>query len=302
MKVIKNVVLFLFLLFVCDRALGLLLQYFYNRQVGGLESANTTYVLTKAKDDIVIFGSSRATHHYIPSILEDSLHKTCYNAGRVGRFILFDDALLAGTVKRYKPHLVILDISDNEFDTKMASQKQKDIVVSSLLPYINNNAIYASVKTLNSKQIILANIFHSYKYNSEVLSVFKRFLKPVKSVSRGYEPLPGTVLPPDLTRPIDTESYSEDSSLKNAFVDFCKTCEENKIKLLVIVSPSYEKIVNNSKEAIRNICSNYNSTFMDFTDDTEFLKEQLYYDTRHLNSTGAILFSERLASKMKDIY
>ena len=38
--------------------------------------------LTKA--DLLVFGSSRANHHYVPEVFEDSLKLTFYNTGKDG--------------------------------------------------------------------------------------------------------------------------------------------------------------------------------------------------------------------------
>ena len=38
--------------------------------------------------DVLIMGSSRAHHHYVPEIISDSLGLSCYNTGKDGNGII----------------------------------------------------------------------------------------------------------------------------------------------------------------------------------------------------------------------
>ena len=57
-----------------------------NIEVGGRGRDN--YICDKSVDDILIFGSSRAVHHYNSSMIEDSLGMSCYNCGDDGNGII----------------------------------------------------------------------------------------------------------------------------------------------------------------------------------------------------------------------
>lgn len=46
------------------------------------------YIANKATDDIIILGSSSATHHYVLQIIEDSLGLSCYNCGEEGNGVV----------------------------------------------------------------------------------------------------------------------------------------------------------------------------------------------------------------------
>ena len=74
-------VCFLFLLVaIIDVVLGFAMGEISKRiDIGGVGRDN--YICDKLTDDIIIFGSSRAEHHYNAQMISDSLGIPCYNAG-----------------------------------------------------------------------------------------------------------------------------------------------------------------------------------------------------------------------------
>ena len=80
------------LIFLFDRGIGMILKHFYFRQGFG-ERSRTTYVIDSTSAEIIILGSSRANHSYVPEIFESRLSYSCYNAGRDGNFILYNYAI-----------------------------------------------------------------------------------------------------------------------------------------------------------------------------------------------------------------
>src|ERR1700741_1421898 len=106
---------FLFLvLILIDFSVGSILRYFYFRQQSG-ELYRITYSLEKTNEDILVFGSSRAIHHYHPEVFEKSMHMSCYNTGRDGEHFFYQYAILKGVLKRYTPKIVIFDFIAAEF-------------------------------------------------------------------------------------------------------------------------------------------------------------------------------------------
>ena len=65
---LKLVVLFV-IIFIFDYSVGNILRYFYFKQESGMPY-RTTYSIEKTTADILIFGSSRANHHYHPDVFE----------------------------------------------------------------------------------------------------------------------------------------------------------------------------------------------------------------------------------------
>ena len=85
------------LIVAMDLCLGGVSAWLYHRSKYGIFHRQQ-YILNESKDDIIILGSSRVSHHYIPSILTDSLGMSCYNAGSEGMCIYYHYAMLAAMI------------------------------------------------------------------------------------------------------------------------------------------------------------------------------------------------------------
>jgi len=181
-------IFYLFILvFILDFSIGYLLRYLYFNQKSGLQY-RTTYSLEKTNQDIIILGPSTANHHYIPTIIEDSLNMTCYNTGRDGNGLLYNLAVQNAILKRYKPKLFIVDIrpsllSDNFNDLER---------LSSLLPYYENHIEIREIVRKRSTFEDLKLISRIYPFNSSLLIIISNNLNHKKNSKidyNGYIPL-----------------------------------------------------------------------------------------------------------------
>ena len=82
-KYLTKIALLFVIIILCDYAFGIGMDYVVNHiSVGGQGRDN--HICNESAEDILVFGSSRAIHHYNAKMLEDSLHMTCYNCGNDG--------------------------------------------------------------------------------------------------------------------------------------------------------------------------------------------------------------------------
>ena len=75
-------------------------------------TCTTIYSVLHSKEDIYIFGSSRANHHYNPNILSKNLGLSCYNAGSDGKNATYQLGLLKMLLKNHKPKVIIYEVGD----------------------------------------------------------------------------------------------------------------------------------------------------------------------------------------------
>ncbi len=113
LRFILNLLVVCLMVFIFDRAVGGIIKHFYFKQVAGLYN-RTTYAIDSTTADILVFGSSRANHHYVPEVFEDSLKMSFYNTGRDGNFLLYNTAIFKAIIKRHKPKIVILDFNPGD--------------------------------------------------------------------------------------------------------------------------------------------------------------------------------------------
>lgn len=296
-----RIIAFLALVILLDFSIGFLLRKFYFGQKYGTQ-ARTTYAIESTTADVVIFGSSRANHHYVPQIFEDSLGLSFYNAGRDGNSIMYHYAVLSSIVERYTPKIVILDLMAAEFEKKQDKYDR----LSGLMPYYRSHPEIRSVINEKSKVEWLKNLSSLYPFNSLLFNVFynnteqgKRKDKNIK----GYSELEGTIADRDLKN-VSPEKYEVDTVLVNYFKSFVTKCKEKNVKLFVVCSPYFMKLVtrDQSLDIAEKYLKSQNVSFLDYSVEGVFPQSPDYFkDLVHLNKEGSILFSKNLVSIIKQV-
>ena len=77
---IIKILVFAVLMLAVDMSIGKVFAILQDRAPYG-NWQRFRYINDEMRDDILIMGSSRASHHYVPKIIEDSLGMSCYNCG-----------------------------------------------------------------------------------------------------------------------------------------------------------------------------------------------------------------------------
>ncbi len=296
-KIILNVILVGVVVFALDFIGGRVLRYLYFKQTSGFQY-RTTYVMDSTKADILIFGSSRATHDYVPGIFEDSLKMTYYNTGRDGNGILFQTALLKSVLLRYKPKLIILDYY-GDFKKDAESYDR----LSSLLPYYRTHPEIRKTVELKSKFEKIKLLSEIYPFNSDILSIGIGNLKINKkryADDNGYIPL-YKEWHYNIDSSLEDQNYPVDSVKLAALHEFIVLAKESGSKFVVIYSPIFRKFAQNMEiEICRDICKSENVPFLDHSRDKLFLSNRrLFQDVQHLNTKGAEIFSKIIVEKLK---
>ena len=108
-KFLINIVIFFAVVIACDYLMGSVLL-FMNLNSKVADNGRNNMINKEMTADIVILGSSRALHHYVPQIIEDTLGLTCYNAGTDGQGIILNYGRYQMLSQRYTPKIIIYDI------------------------------------------------------------------------------------------------------------------------------------------------------------------------------------------------
>lgn len=296
LRFVANAILFVFILFLFDQLFGRTLKHYYFKTTSG-DYYRTTYAMDSTNAEIIILGSSRASHHYIPQIFEDSLDMSCYNTGRDGNFLLFNYAIFKSILKRYNPKLIILDINTSDL---YHTDRTYD-GLASLLPYYFEKPELKNIIELKSEAEKYKMWSATYPFNSTIIAVSKGNLGSYNDNKlKGYLPLYGTTVFQNNT-PMNTESNLEFDTNKLSTLDsMAFICAQKKIRFIVVQSPRY---VNESQEKenfkINSILKKYETPYWNLVNDTLFNKNpNLFKDGAHLNNTGAEVFTRIIISKM----
>lgn len=298
-KVIKRILLFTSLIIVLDILVGNGLEFLYFKQKYGLY-ARTTYGLEQTEADLLIFGSSSANHHYIPTIFEETLNVTAYNEGRDGIDILYQAAILKGIFKRYTPKIIILNLSPYELSTERGYDR-----LSALLPYCKKYPEMKRTIFLRSKFEKWKLLSKIYPFNSTFLTLLNGIHKVVgnKAQDNGYLPLIGSLDTNKFRRQtLDVQSQIDPNRVK-ALIDFINQCKQRKVLVYIFFSPVYDFGSHETltiKEAMR-ISEAMKIPQINFINDPNFKGQALIFkDNGHMNHDGAIKFSKILAAYIKE--
>lgn len=280
-------------IFMCDRGIGAILKKFYFLQESGV-SYRITYSMDSTLADILVFGSSRANHSYVPEVFEKRLSSTFYNTGKDGNFILYNHAIFKAITERYCPKMIIIDINPEELGYN-ANEYER---LSALLPYYKSNPEIRDIVNLRGPFEKIKHISAIYPYNSLILMIAMGNLesnKLRKPDDKGYIPLYGTMKQEEKdTLKISTGNFDENKF--HALEDIISTCKEKNIDLIFVHSPVWNiNQFNFYDNKLYELCSSQGIRYFDMSNDLTFISNYRYFaDIGHLNDEGAKVFSKML--------
>ena len=292
-KYIIRIITFFIAITVLDILFGFTCQYMNDHSKGGgIKSRH--YVCKESNEDVLVFGSSRAKHHYVPDIIEDSLGMTCYNTGEDGNGIILCYGFLKMITQRYTPKLIIYDVTgfDMYDDDNM---KYLDL----LKPYYYEKGIDSIFYSVNPKSrfMMLSSL---YRFNTTCLRIIGGFIHPTSDYPKGYSPLFKTM---DYEPEMKEEKVKIVDELKiHYFEEFIRITQDKSIGLVCIVSPYYKTPLDDGKyEPIKQLCMKYGVTFLYYGEDLGISNNKAFFSDRtHMNDVGARAFTSKLMTS-KDL-
>lgn len=303
---------FFAVLFLLDSLLGSILETAFLSTQGGDSSGRINSILQQ-RNEIVIFGSSRARCHYVSRTIESKLGVSAYNAGINGQGIIVQYAVEHMLLQRYRPKLIVLDLVPSDL-FQMDYER-----LSILLPYYRDPEVLEIVsgRSRNEKIKLLSRI---YPFNSLVLQILNSLYRSERDdiVSKGYSGVYGSLIDAfemrtkmnfgkkqKLNDSEDTRFFQQ--AKEQALRKFLHLAKERKIKVIACLSPFWEKgELNPYKNSsmlnkYSGILSDYHVPLITITQSSHeiFKDKKFFYDPRHLNERGAEIFSQIFADQLK---
>ena len=265
----------------------------------------------KAYSDILIFGSSRATHHYDPMLMEDNLNQTVYNLGINGHgFWLQHLKYLEYLKHNKKPKTIIINVG------WFSLEKRSDLYqYNQFLPYmLFNKNIWKYTHTYegftNLDYIIpCLRYFGNRTAMEQTWDVFfKKNNRPPYKI-KGFVAVSDengkSVLTENLQIKNKTYQAQIDLQTLELLNSFLAECKKQNINTILVYSPEYineQKRVINRNEALAllaNLANKYNVLFWDYSKHSLSLSRKYFNSTMHLNHLGSHKFTENLIKRIK---
>ena len=294
-----KVIVFVLLLFLVDRGVGCV---FIAMKDYGLETnaenmwLKTAFVVEKVDADVLIIGSSKASHHYVPTIIADSLQMTVYNCGQDGCFFLYQNCMINMVLDRYKPQIIIWDIQPECFNKSNNIREYQNIRY--LSPYYGKN--HWSTAYINGEGRVMSIKMQAkmFAYNSKIFNYVFPLVAKSSITEHGYIPLPISgydypVLASDFN---DNSDYIPCDDKFELLARTIERCQIKGVKLNLFVSPKYaikSDAYNQGLQNIQNISEKLGVVCLDCSSDSIFMNNgTLFKDASHLNDKGARVFTE----------
>lgn len=291
---ILKVLIFLLIIVVVDVCIGYAFGYLASHPKGG-DNARNNYICESTHEDILIFGSSKAIHHYNPLIFSDSLKMSCYNCGQDGNGVILNYGRLLMVLKRYQPKMIIYDISP-DFDIQKGDNHQ---FLGWLKGFYDRDGIADIFESVDKNEPLKMRSA-MYRNNSKFIQVLGDYVHPTKRHEiNGFRPLAGELDPMKLRKENELTWQTDVDSLKMDYITKLINKSRN-IQLIFVYSPMWYHHDSSVVDPVRKICSQYHIPFLDFSNSPKYVHhDELFKDGTHLNERGAEVFSKDVAHTLK---
>lgn len=284
--------------FIADRAVGELM-WWVNQHTQEHACYKINKMVNDVEAEILLMGTSRCHQHYVPSIIKDTTGMSVYNGGINASDNIYAHYILLNLIfDRYKPDVICLEVSTNDFCT----QEEPFNSIGFFSPYFGRNEDSDSIFRLAGVYWPY-KLLHAYRYNAKATSSLAGlFFSPDHTPDDGYVPQPQPVHPVSVAPPHFECPINVDSNKLRYLQKFIDICKDNDILLVFTISPEYSYVKKDHYSLLKDIAMKNNIQILDYHTKGLFISNpELFHDGAHLWDKGASLYSSIFASDLKHI-
>lgn len=291
-----NIAIFFAIVAVVDFALGKAFHYLQANVAGGRTGAEY-FVCKQSSDEVIVMGSSRASHHYVPEIISENLGLSCFNAGQDGNGIILQYGRWKMISNRYTPKLIIYDV-EPFFDLY---ENDNTRYIDRLKPFASDKNVHRYITELYTleRYKLLSQL---YRYNFKFLEISYDCIRSV-SYKNGYDPLYGHI-----RQEMINGSNADNSEKREKVYDDVKIAtlrnliteaQASDVKVVLVSSPYWKTYGTPDMRIVRQIADEFGVPFFDYSNSYISNNPDYFEDSMHLNDNGARVFTNDLTQKLK---
>lgn len=299
-KFISKICLLLLLVIFSDVLFGFVMgKISKGIDLGGVGRDN--YICDKVTDDLVIFGSSRAEHHYNTKMMTDSLGIPCYNCGEEGCGIILAYGRLLMLLERYHPKTIVYDLTPDFDFLKGKDNHQYLYRLKQHYDRSDIDSIFWSIDSTEKYKMLSGMYRHNSSFLQNLIVYFLRISTDVGV--RGFIPINTEM---DIMKTRGRDFIADDSkkgyvydSLKLSYLN--KFIEKSKdVNLVFVISPMWYKQDTLVFEPINKLCKDRKIQLINLSNNPKYLYQNKYFaDGTHLNARGADEFTKDLMNELR---
>lgn len=296
-KYITKIAAFFGLVVLIDIFCGICFDFLFAKSKSG-STERISHIAEQTNEDVLIFGSSRAVHHYDATMIEKSLGISCYNCGFDGQGILLFYGLYQKIKKRYNPKVIVYDIQPN-FDYLRGDNVK---YLKTLRPYYWDEDIRSYISNVDKIEAV-KDVSSMYRYNGIGVQTICDLSKKRGNNIKGYQPSKSKMVKEPIVDDAPLLKKENLDSVKMYYMEkFISECKKNGTKLIFVISPLYKRTNSIEYEPIKQMAMEKGIPFIDNTCFFGYNNEMNYFsDAVHLTQKGASVYTMRFAAQIKSI-
>ena len=297
-KFIISFLAILALFFATDRFGGLVMGECFKRTNAKAE-VKIRYLADSVNEEVILLGTSRSIHHYIPSIIKDSIHKSVYNGGISDSDNIYAHFILLNyLLTHHKPEVVCLELMPKDYSVQSDDPFGK---ISFFAPWIGLSERADSVYRIAGTYWYYV-FSHLYRYNAKGVEAIGGLIASHRyGEDHGYIRAEGS---PNKSLTLEKEDYPKGvDRLKLEYVQrFIDLCYDNNIKVVFTFSPRYSIAPPDFYAPLKDIAASNGVPCLDYHSSRLFHDHPEYFrDSGHMLEDGAKAFSAIFAGDLKQI-
>ncbi len=265
------------------------------------DTGKTYYSMYKVEEPVLIVGSSRASHHYVPQIISDSLGMPVRNIGRDGCFFSYNCCVINSILDRYSPELIIWENGGSYLN-----EGGRDPLENLYPYYLSNEHIHTCINSYTDGLDRIPLYSSLYTYNSVIHRVVMRYLNKAGEEDGlyGYMPLkPRQWTLRDAKKVDDAEAPKISDIKEKQFVSVLTRVKEKGVRIVVVDSPMYATSEKESESVrrMKSICDSLDVPFFNNVSLEGFCGNiELFNDNTHMNEIGAELYTQKFLEQISE--
>lgn len=294
-KFIEKIIVLALLLVAVDCTVGLACHYLKHHSKGG-DTGRMIFIADEMKEEVLIFGSSRAIHHYDPRIVEDSLELACYNCGRDGNGIIFNYGLYRLFRDRYAPRMIVYDVEPS-YDVLEEHNKEK--YLAWLRYFYDRPGIDSIFWSVDATERWKMRSFMR-QYNEKFVQLVSDWHRPLQQDIKGYRPGTGIIADEPAKASYIGNGIYFDSLKMTYFKRLVADCKARGTQLVFAASPYYWGGDSAVFAPVVELAHSEGIPFLYHCDDEGWLGNvDFFYDSVHMNGAGAEAYTKRIMKEIK---
>lgn len=259
--------------------------------------------------EVIVTGSSRASVHYDPRTIEAATGQTAFNLGLNGS----QTDMQVAFFKAYLAHNRTPEIVLHNLDAFSFVTSHEVYNPAQYSPYLYDNELYGALRKINTG-IWKSRYVPLYGYVVEDMNLtWVRGLagffgwSPAEDYFQGFNPRHKT-----WTNEFDSFKAHNPHGVRfdiepagiRDLEELIRVCKEHGIQLIFVYSPEYREMQGLTQNRLeifdrfRELANHYDVPFWDYSDWKYDDNRDLFYNSQHLNATGAAVFSADLANRL----